>query len=133
MTEITQTYENLLADLKTRVQQARTRAALAVNKELIVLYWEIGKRILEAQKAKGWGAKVVQQLAQDLKAAFPDMKGFSSRNLSYMRLFAQTYPDFEFVQQLAAQLPWFHNCVILDKCKTPELRETYIKATFENG
>ncbi len=133
MKAIMQTYENLLEDLKIRVQQARTRAALAVNKELIVLYWEIGKRILEAQQAKGWGAKVVQQLAQDLKTAFPDMKGFSRTNLLYMRAFASAYLDFEFVQQLAGQLPWFHNCVILDKCKTPELRQTYIAAAFENG
>ncbi len=75
----------------------------------------------------------MQQLAQDLKAAFPDMKGFSRTNLLYMRAFAMAYPHLEFVQQAAGQLPWFHNCVILDKCKTLDLRETYMRAAFENG
>ncbi len=126
-------YPEFLEDLKTRVQQARFKAALAVNKELIVLYWQIGKRILEAQSQQGWGAKIVQQLAQDLKSAFPDMKGFLKRNPSYVRLFAQTYPEPEFVQQVAAQLPWFHNCIILDKLKTSELRDQYARAAFEFG
>ena len=131
MTKITQTYENLLEDLKIRVQQARTRAALAVNKELIVLYWEIGKRILEAQQAKGWGAKVIPNLSRDLQAEFPDMKGFSVTNLKYMRMFAEAYPVIG--QQAVDQLPWGHNVIILTKCKTPELRQIYIKAAFGNG
>jgi predicted nuclease of restriction endonuclease-like (RecB) superfamily len=133
MIEQVATYTELLEDLKTRVQQARSRAALAVNRELIVLYWQIGRRILEVQGMSGWGSKVVPALAKDLKSAFPDMKGFSRRNLLYMRLFAEAYPESEFVQQLVAQLPWDHNVRILDKLKTSELREQYAKAAFEFG
>ena len=126
-------YQTLLEDLKTRVQQARSRAALAVNTELIILYWQIGRQILEAQKQQGWGTKVVQSLAADLKMAFPDMKGFSRSNLLYMRAFALAYADFSIVQQVAGRLPWFHHCLILDRLKTPELREQYINAAFEFG
>jgi predicted nuclease of restriction endonuclease-like (RecB) superfamily len=133
MIEKVATYTELLEDLKTRVQQARSRAALAVNRELIVLYWQIGRRILEVQGMSGWGSKVVPALAKDLKSAFPDMKGFSRRNLLYMQLFAKSYPESEFVQQLVAQLPWGHNVRILDKVKTPELREQYTRAAFEFG
>ena len=109
-------YDHFLHDLKARIRAARTRAALAVNLELVLLYWHIGRDILERQEREGWGAKVIVRLATDLRVEFPDMRGFSPRNLKYMRKFAESWNDEEFVQQTAAQigqpsadqLPWFH-------------------------
>ena len=103
-------YSTWLAELKQRIQTAQQRAVLAVNRELVLLYWQIGRDILERQHAQGWGAKVIDRLARDLRSAFPDMKGFSPRNLKYMRAFAEAWPASQFVQQAAAQLPWFHLC-----------------------
>jgi predicted nuclease of restriction endonuclease-like (RecB) superfamily len=101
-------YDTFLSDLKTRIRAARTRAALAVNRELILLYWQIGRDILERQEREGWGAKVVERLATDLRVEFPDMKGFSPRNLLFMRSFAEVFADEEKVKQLVSQLPWGH-------------------------
>ncbi|PIG97171.1 PDDEXK nuclease domain-containing protein [Deinococcus sp. UR1] len=126
-------YAALLGDLKGRIRSAQTRAALAVNRELVLLYWHIGQSILTRQAQEGWGAKVIDQLARDLKAEFPDLKGFSPRNLKYMRAFAAAWPDPEFVQQLAAQLPWFHNVALLDKLKDPAQREWYARAAIQHG
>ena len=126
-------YDGFLNDLKGRIQAAQTRAALAVNRELILLYWEIGTEILARQSAQGWGAKVVDRLARDLRAAFPEMKGFSRSNLHYMRSFAEAWPDAEFVQQLAGQIPWFHHCVLLDKVKSRAERVWYVRAAAEHG
>jgi predicted nuclease of restriction endonuclease-like (RecB) superfamily len=126
-------YASWLTDLKLRVEQARQRAALSVNRELISLYWQIGRDILERQRRQGWGAKVIDQLARDLKAAFPDMRGFSPRNLKYMRAFAEAWPDGTFVQQAAAQLPWFHLCTLLDKLKGNAEREWYATKAVEHG
>jgi predicted nuclease of restriction endonuclease-like (RecB) superfamily len=112
--EVLTVYDELLRDLKVRIGQAQVRAALAVNSELVSLYWSIGRDILVRQQQQGWGAKVVDRLAADLRRAFPEMKGFSPRNLKYMRSFADAYPDEQFVQQAVAQIPWFHNCKLLD-------------------
>ena len=98
-------YSDWLADLKGRIHSAQQRATLAVNRELVLLYWQIGRDILARQAAQGWGAKVIERLAQDLRAAFPDMKGFSPRNLKYMRAFAEAWPDEAIVQAVLAQLP----------------------------
>jgi predicted nuclease of restriction endonuclease-like (RecB) superfamily len=106
---------------------------LAVNRELVLLYWQIGRDILHRQTQQGWGAKVIERLSQDLKGAFPDIKGFSSRNLKYMRAFAEAWSEEAFVQQVAAQMPWFHNCVLLDKLSEPEDRIWYAKATVQYG
>jgi len=89
--------------------------------------------ILERQGKEGWGAKVIDRLAMDLREAFPDMKGFSPRNLKYMRAFAAAWPDRAIVQQLAAQIPWFHNCILLDRVQAPLEREWYIRQTIEHG
>lgn len=126
-------YKTFLRSLKDRIQQAQIKAALAVNQELTLLYWQIGKDILTRQQQEGWGAKIIDQVAKDLKREFPDIKGFSSRNLKYMRAFAEAYPDEQFVQQVAAQIPWFHNCVLLDKVKDPSERLWYIQQTTING
>ena len=126
-------YNQFVASLKARIQETRIKAALSVNKELILLYWHIGKEILDRQNAEGWGSKVVAQLAKDLKSEFPDMKGFSRTNLMYMRAFAEAWPDEEFVHQAGGQIPWKHNCVLIDKVKDIEARQWYIQKTVENG
>ncbi|MGH9325101.1 MAG: PDDEXK nuclease domain-containing protein, partial [Terriglobia bacterium] len=126
-------YDSFLTELKDRIRHAQLRAALSVNQGLVSLYWSIGKDILVRQKDQGWGAKVIDRLAADLHKAFPEMAGFSPRNLKYMRAFAEAWPDEQFVQQLAAQIPWFHNCVLLDHLKNPQEREWYIRQTIENG
>ncbi len=126
-------YPAFLTELKERIQTAQVRAALSVNRELVLLYWQIGRDILLRQDSEGWGAKVIDRLSRDLRAAFPEMKGFSPRNLKYMRAFAQAWPDERFVQQAAAQIPWFHNVVILDKIKDPATREWYVRQTVQYG
>jgi hypothetical protein len=96
-------YQRWLQELKGRIQHAQLRASRAVNAELILLYWQIGKSILTQQAQQGWGAKVIDQLSKDLKRAFPEMKGFSRTNLLYMRAFAEAYPD---VSIEGAELLW---------------------------
>jgi len=126
-------YAAWLAELKTRIHTAQQRATLAVNRELVLLYWQIGRDILDRQGREGWGAKVIERLAQDLRNAFPDMKGFSRANLMYMRAFAEAWPDAEIVQQAVGQLPWGHNLVLLTKLKTPEQRLAYARRAIEHG
>lgn len=126
-------YKSLLQTLKERIQQAQLRAALAVNNELVLLYWGIGQEILKRQEEQGWGTKVIDRLSNDLKQEFPDMTGFSARNLKYMRAFAEAWPEKTIVQQLVAQLPWGHNVRILDKSDTHEQRLWYSQQTIENG
>lgn len=98
-------YPVLLAELKAAIGRARLRTALSINRELTLLYWQIGREILARQTAAGWGAKVIERLAADLRAAFPGMKGLSARNLNYMRAVAEAWPDPEIVQQLVAHCP----------------------------
>lgn len=126
-------YEALLQSLKERIRTVQVRAALAVNRELVMLYWQIGREILSRQQQQGWGAQVIDKLAKDLQQEFPQIKGFSPRNLKYMRAFADAYPDELIVQQAAAQIPWFHNCVLLDKVKAPQERLWYAQKTVEHG
>lgn len=133
MTSPPEGYGEWLADLKHRIHHARQSATLAVNRELIALYWQIGQDILVRQDAQGWGAKVIERLAHDLRSAFPDLKGFSPRNLKYMRAFAQAWPDAEFVQEVLAQLPWYHQIALLDKLKTAEERRWYLHKALENN
>ncbi len=110
-------YGELLENLKLRIRKAQVRAALAVNRELVLLYWQLGREILARQREEGWGARVIDRHSHDLRRAFPDMAGFSARNLKYMRAFAEAYPDEPFVQQPVAQIPWGHNTVLLDRLK----------------
>lgn len=126
-------YADWLADLKGRIHTAQQRAALAVNRELVLLYWQIGSDILARQAAQGWGAKVIERLAHDLRVAFPDMKGFSPRNLKYMRAFAEAWPDAKFVQEVLAQLPWYHQLALLDKLPGPETRRWYAAKAIEHN
>ena len=106
--ELPDDYPQLLKRLKAEISSARTRAALAVNEELIKLYWRIGMEILARQERDGWGGKVIDRLASDLRAEFPEMRGLSVRNLEYMRQFAASWPDSQIPPQPVAQLPWGH-------------------------
>jgi predicted nuclease of restriction endonuclease-like (RecB) superfamily len=108
-------YQAFFQTIKSRIQQAQLQAVLAVNRELILLYWQIGRGILERQQQQGWGAKVIDRLSHDLHTAFPQMKGFSTRNLKYMRAFALNYPDEAFVQEVLAQITWYHHITLLEK------------------
>ncbi len=120
-------------EIKKDIQTSRVKALLAVNKELLLLYWRIGNEILKRKREQGWGSEVVKALAQDLKHTFPEMKGFGERNLVYMQTFASSYPDYEFTQALPAQITWYHNQTILDKVKLHQERQWYIEKTLENG
>jgi len=126
-------YKNLLQNVKLQIQTARTKAALAVNRELIVLYWNIGQHILKKQAEEDWGGKIIDQLSADLKKAFPDMKGISSRNLKYMRQFASIYDNIEFVQVPLAQITWYHNIALMSKLRSNKKRIWYAQKTIENG
>lgn len=126
-------YTSFLRSLKERIRQAQIKAALAVNNELILLYWQIGREILNRQKQEGWGAKVIERLAQDLKQEFTDMSGFSPRNLKYMRALAEAYPDEQIVLRLIAQIPWGHNQTLLNKLKSYEQRLWYAQKAIENS
>lgn len=126
-------YETFLTDLKVRIRSAQVRAALAVNRELVLLYWQIGRDILVRQQQQGWGAKVIQNLSKDLKQEFPEMKGFSRSNLLYMRAFAQAFPDEAIVQEALGQITWYHNVALLEKLKANEERLWYARQTVEHG
>jgi predicted nuclease of restriction endonuclease-like (RecB) superfamily len=126
-------YSDWLCELKTRIHNAQQRAVQTVNRDLVLLYWQIGHDILERQSREGWGAKVIERLAHDLRTDFPDMKGFSRANLMYMRAFAEAWPDAEIVQQAVGQLPWGHNLVLLTKLKKPQQRQAYAQRAVEYG
>ncbi len=126
-------YADWLAELKNRIHGAQQRATLAVNRELVLLYWQIGRDILARQAQQGWGAKVIERLAHDLRTAFPQMKGFSPRNLKYMRAFAEAWPDESFVQEVLAQLPWYHQLALLDKLPDPKTRRWYAAKAIEHN
>ena len=126
-------YDAFLRDVKGRVQAARTRAALAVNAELVLLYWTVGREISQRMQEHGWGGKVVDRLAGDLRREFPDMKGFSLRNLRYMRSFAEAWPDGPILQAPLAKLTWYHNITLLEKLPSPDVRLWYAGQAAEHG
>ncbi len=130
---VAQLYERFVADIKQRIRTAQVKAVLAANAELVLHYWEIGREILASQKQEGWGAKVIDRLAADLQREFPTLSGYTVRNLKYMRAFAGAWPDRAIVRQLGAQIPWKHNCVLLDRVKDAATREFYIRKTVEHG
>lgn len=127
-------YQNWLDQIKQRIKSAQYRAARSVNSVLMELYWEIGKEIVEKQKFEDWGSGFIEQFASDLRKSFPDIKGFSKRNVYAMRQWYLFYSQqFEFVPQAAAQIPWGHNRLIIAKIKNLEEAIFYIHATIENG
>ena len=111
-TALPQDYADALAAIKSRIRQERLRVVLSANAAMVLLYWDIGQMILARQKSAGWGAKVIDRLAADLCEAFPDMKGFSPRNLKYMRAFAAAWPERAIVQEPLARIPWYHHIAL---------------------
>lgn len=126
-------YANFFAEIKKRIRAAQYNALKSVNAELVNLYWEIGRLIVERQKAENWGAAVVDRLSEDLQSDFPGQAGFSRRNLYRIRDLYLAYKDDEIVPPLVAQIGWSHNVIILEKCKTPEERKFYILMTQKYG
>lgn len=131
--ELPDGYGTLLTEIKERIRSERLRVVMAANAAMVLMYWDIGKTILDRQAREGWGAKVIDRLSHDLKEAFPDMNGLSPRNLKYMRKFAQAWPDREIVQRTVAQIPWRTNLALLEKCPEPETRLWYAAKAAENG
>ena len=126
-------YVEWLTSLKGRIASARQRATLSVNEELVRLYHQIGGEILERQSRQGWGTRVIDRLASDLRDAFPEMKGFSTSNLKYMRFFAEMCPHLRIGQQPADQLPWFHIVTLLTKVTGETERAWYAAQVVQNG
>jgi len=123
-------YKEIFENIKNEILKSQYKAMQVVNRELVFMYWNIGKIILENAK---WGNKFIDNLSVDLKLEFPTIKGFSIRNLKNMKKFAEEYPDFEFVQKVSAQITWSDNLLILDKVKEFEKRKWYINETVKNG
>jgi predicted nuclease of restriction endonuclease-like (RecB) superfamily len=131
--ELPPDYAEWLGELKQRIRTERLRVVLASNAAMVLFYWEIGQRVLEKQTVQGWGAKIIDRLSTDLREAFPEMKGFSPRNIKYMRAFAAAWPDSEIVQAALAQLTWYHNIALLEKLKTTDERLWYAAKSLEHG
>ncbi|MFN0016235.1 MAG: YhcG family protein [Saprospiraceae bacterium] len=127
------TYRDLLREVKEKIRSAQIRALITINHQLLNLYWEVGKAILERQNAAKWGDKVLTQLAVDLKIDYPDLDGFSTTNLKYMRQFARAYPQFPIGQAPLDQISWYHNITLLQKCPDEQKRFWYAAAALENG
>lgn len=126
-------YPEFLSAVSDRISLGRRRAVTAANTELVLTYRAVGNEILARQDAEGWGARVIDRLSADLLERFPDAKGFSARNLKYMRAFAAAWPDSEIVQGSLAQLPWYHHVALLDKLDSADLRQWYALAAIEEG
>lgn len=125
-------YGALLTEIKAAVAAARVRAARVVNYTLVQMYWQIGQLILQRQNEEGWGTRVIDRLSVDLRTEFTGMRGLSTRNLVYMRTFAAAYPD-GIAQRPAAQLPWRHIMVLLDKVPDPAVRDWYAAQDVQHG
>lgn len=126
-------YAAALAQIKQRIQTDRLRVVMAANAALVLLYWDIGRLILERQEREGWGAKVIDRLSFDLRTSYPEMSGLSARNLKYMRAFAAAWPQAAIVQEVLAQIPWYHHLALLEKCKNPEERLWYARQSAAHG
>ncbi|HEC92932.1 MAG TPA: DUF1016 domain-containing protein [Candidatus Atribacteria bacterium] len=126
-------YIKFLNDLKSRIRRVQYQVYRTVNKQLIKLYWDIGKSIVEKQERLGWGQKIIQKLSRDLQKEFPQNSGFSERSLKYMRKFYLTYRNKPKMQPLVAQIPWSHNIIILDKTKNDYEKEYYCRMVLKNS
>ena len=133
LSEMSDTYLKFIEEVKSEIQKQRISVVLNANSSMICLYWNIGRAILKKQEEEGWGAKIIDRMAKDLKDAFPEMSGFSPRNIKYMRKFAESWPDFEIVQRVVAQIPWRTNISLMDKLKDEESRIWYAYKVIENG
>jgi len=123
-------YRDLLREVKEKIRSAQIRAMITVNHPLLILYWEVGKSILERQNSAQWGDKVLSQLAGDLKIDFPSLEGFSITNLKYMRQFARAYPQFPIGQVPLDQISWYHNITLLQKC--PDEQKCFLLPSVED-
>lgn len=126
-------YTEVLGTIKARIQQERVSAVMTANSAMVLLYWDIGHMILERQQRSAWGAKIIDRLAADLHDAYPDMKGFSPRNLKYMRAFSAAWPDRTIVQGPLARITWYHNIALLEKVSTQADRLWYARQAAEHG
>lgn len=126
-------YAEMLDNIKQLVAEGRRQVMWTANVQMSMMYYQIGTEILKRQSTEGWGAKVVDRLSADLKHSFPEMQGFSPRNLKYMRRFAELWPDAQIVQRSVAQLPWRHNICLMEKVKEPNRRLAYAMAAIEHG
>lgn len=131
--QLDKNYTNFLSDIKDRLKTAQIRAALAANSELIKFYWQLGVDLIEKQKAFKWGEQFLEQFSQDMRKAFPEMQGFSKRNLEYMRHFALCYPKLDFAKQTVSQLPWGHTIRLIQMIKDHQIREWYAQQAIKNG
>ena len=130
---VSKEYKTFLREMKEKIASSQLEAAVAVNKELVALYWEVGSKVYLKQSKEGWGAKTIAKLAKDLKSAFPEIKGFSLTNIKYMVQFVKEYPDFTISQQAVGQIPWGRNILIIQKLESEEERIWYAKKTIEHG
>ncbi len=126
-------YPELLAAVTDRVAVGRSRAISAASRELLTSYWSIGGMLVERESAEGWGTRVVDRLSTDIRTQFPDLRGFSPRNLRYMKSFAQAWPDSSILQGSLARLPWYHQIALLEKLGDADTRLWYAAAAMENG
>ncbi len=133
LSEMSESYLLFIESIKKEIQKQRVAVILDANASMIRLYWTIGYAILEKQEQEGWGTRVIDRMAQDLKEAFPEMTGFSPRNIKYMRKFAQSWQSFPIVQQVITQIPWRSNIVLLDKLDDEQSRIWYAQKTLEHG
>ena len=133
LSEMGDSYLQFIEEIKKEILKQRVSVVMNANTSMICLYWNIGRAILEKQQKEGWGTKVIDRMSKDLKRAFPEMSGFSPRNINYMRKFAQCWVDYEIVQRVVAQIPWRTNITLMDKLKTQEERIWYAGKTIENG
>lgn len=131
--ELPDSYAAVLGEIKKRIRAERLRIVMTANAAMVLLYWDIGKAILERQQREGWGAKVIDRLSADLREAFPDMRGLSPRNLKYMRSLAAAWSDRQIVQEVLAQITWYHNIALLEKVADPQVRLWYARKGREVG
>lgn len=133
LSEMSDAYLKFIEEVKSEMQKQRISVVLNANSSMTCLYWNIGRDILKKQEEEGWGTKIIDRMAKDLKDAFPEMSGFSPRNIKYMRKFADSWPDFEIVQRVVAQIPWRTNISLMDKLRDEESRIWYAYKVIENG
>lgn len=133
LSEMSDVYLKFIEEVKAEIQKQRISVVLNANSSMICLYWNVGRAILKKQEEEGWGTKVIDRMAKDLKEAFPEISGFSPRNIKYMRKFAESWPDLEIVQRVVAQIPWRTNISLMDKLKDEKSRIWYAHKAIENG
>lgn len=133
VSEMPESYAAFIQNLTQEIRERRLSVVIHANTAMNCLYWQIGNAILEKQAEEGWGTRIIDRISKDLQNSFPEMKGFSARNIKYMRKFAESWLDFEFVQQVVAQIPWRSNIVLLEKVKDQKIRTLYAQKCLQYG